>query len=194
MLDTPESKFIIEKLSAELFPHLHYHCVNHTLDVYNTAAMIAKNEGVGAEDTRLLLAAALYHDSGFLRQSKGHEMVSCEIASEALPKYGYSRDEIAKICEMIAATRIPQSPHSLLEQIICDADLDYLGRNDFFEKGHNLYLEMLHEGNIANEDDFDKLQIDFLKQHSYFTRTAQNLRNEKKAEHLNSLLSKNQSK
>ena len=194
MLDTPESKFIIEKLSAELLPHLQYHCVNHTLDVYRTAAMIAKNEGVGAEDTRLLLIAALYHDSGFLQQSKGHEKVSCEIASEVLPRYGYSPTEIGKICEMIAATQIPQSPHSLLEQIICDADLDYLGRDDFFEKGHNLYLEMHHEGTITNEADFDKLQIDFLKQHSYFTQTAQNLRNEKKAEHLNRLLSKNKSK
>jgi HD superfamily phosphodiesterase len=191
MLNTPEANYILERLTTGLPPHLHYHSTKHTLDVYNTAAMIAVNENINAENTRLLLTAALFHDSGFLQQSKGHEAISCEIASEALPGFGYAKTEIEKICLMVSATRIPQNPDSLLEQILCDADLDYLGRDDFFETGHNLYLEMLAEGTIANETEFDRLQIDFLQQHHYFTKTSQQLRNDKKAQHLNILLSKN---
>ncbi|HEX9980919.1 MAG TPA: HD domain-containing protein [Flavobacterium sp.] len=190
MLNTPESDFILEKLTAGLPLHLHYHSISHTLDVYNTAAMIAAQENITADDTRLLLTAALFHDSGFLHQSKGHEAVSCRIASEVLPQFGYTKTDIERVCLMISATKIPQNPHSLLESIICDADLDYLGRDDFFETGHNLYLEMLAEGTIASEAEFDHLQIDFLQQHVYFTNTSRQLRNDKKAQHLKSLLSK----
>ena len=35
--------------------------------------------------------------------------------------------------ELREATKIPQTPLTKLEEIICDADLDYLGREDFFE-------------------------------------------------------------
>jgi len=191
MLESPESKFILQKLAKELPAHLSYHSVNHTLDVYHTAAMIASKENLSASDTRLLLVAAIFHDTGFLHQTKGHEAISCRIASEVLPGFGYSPDDIEQICLMIGATKIPQQPHSLLESIICDADLDYLGREDFFETGHGLYLELLSEGTIANEAEWNRLQIDFLQQHHYFTKTAQQLRNDKKDEHLKILLSKN---
>jgi uncharacterized protein len=190
MLHRPESEYILQKLTKELPSGLHYHSVKHTLDVYNTAAMIASNEGISSRDTGLLLVAALFHDSGFLFQSKGHEAISCNIATEVLPGFGYSSADIEQICLMIAATKIPQNPHSLLESIICDADLDYLGRDDFFETGNGLYLEMLQEGTITNENEWNRLQVDFLRQHTYFTRTSQQLRNDKKEQNLKTILSK----
>jgi uncharacterized protein len=88
------------------------------------------------------------------------------------------------------ATKLPQEPHSLLEQIICDADLDYLGRDDFFKIGDRLYNELVAANIIANETDWNILQIGFLQKHHYFTATAKGLRDDKKQEHLNILLSK----
>jgi len=190
MLQLPESEFILKKLTDELAPHLHYHSVAHTIDVFKTAQYLAEKENIDAADTKLLLIAALYHDSGYLHQSVGHESVSCKIASEVLPAFGYNPDEVEKIKTIIKATQLPQNPGSKLEEIICDADLDYLGRDDFFETGHKLYLEMLAEGRIANEEDWNRLQVDFLRQHRYFTATAQQLRNKKKDQNLTILLSK----
>ncbi|HEY0092358.1 MAG TPA: HD domain-containing protein, partial [Flavobacterium sp.] len=89
MLQAPESIFILNRLTTELPPHLQYHSINHTLDVYRTAAMIASKENIDEAQMRLLLIAALFHDSGFLFQSKGHEVISCKIATEVLPDYGY---------------------------------------------------------------------------------------------------------
>jgi len=191
MLQLPESQFILGRLTNELAPHLHYHTVKHTLDVYNRAAYIAKEEAINVADTKRLLIAALYHDSGYLTQSDGHEAISCKIAAEVLPNYGYNAADIDTICRIIMATKLPQNPHSKTEEIICDADLDYLGRDDFFETGHGLYLEMLTAGKVSNEDDWNRLQIDFLQKHHYFTKTNLQERKAKKQENLTILLSKN---
>jgi predicted metal-dependent HD superfamily phosphohydrolase len=177
-------KFIISKLKKELAKHLSYHSVNHINDVYSAAENLAKHEGITGEDLTLLLTAVLFHDSGFLIQQKGHESISCEIAKLYLPDFGYTHDQVERICGMIMATCIPQTPHNLLEEIICDADLDYLGRDDFFTIGNNLYAELQVYGMINNEDEWNNMQVGFLKKHHYFTATAIKLRKAKKDQHL----------
>ena len=142
-------KFILAKLKKELPKSLSYHSIEHIKDVYRAAKKLAKLEDVTGEDLTLLLTAALFHDSGFLMQQKGHEKISCDIARESLPQFDYTPEQIERICGMIMATRVPQNPHNLLEQIICDADLDYLGRDDFFSIGNSLYAELQVYGMIA---------------------------------------------
>ncbi|RZM21665.1 MAG: HD domain-containing protein [Pedobacter sp.] len=187
MQNSPEGKYIVDKLQKDLPAHLLYHNLDHTLDVYQCTQSIAAAENVTGKALDLILVAALYHDSGYLRGRKGHEEHSCDIVQETLPAYGYTPQEIAEICKLIMATQIPQRPESLGGQILCDADLDYLGRNDFEEKAHNLYLEMHAEGLISNEADWNKLQLDFLQQHHYFTRTAVDSRNAAKENNINAL-------
>ncbi|MDE3213049.1 MAG: HD domain-containing protein, partial [Bacteroidota bacterium] len=138
----PEEKAILKQLEDGLSPNLHYHGLHHTRDVMEAALRIASSEGLPEDQIRLLRIAVLYHDSGFVVNSKDHESHGCEIAKRNLPAYGYSPKEIETICGMIMATRIPQSPHNLLEKIICDADLDYLGRDDFNRISRSLYEEI----------------------------------------------------
>lgn len=177
-------KFILAKLRKELPRSLTYHSLGHIKDVYKAAQKLAKLEGVKGEDLTLLLTAVLFHDSGFLIQQKEHERVGCEIARKYLPEYGYNEAQIESICGMIMATRIPQTPHNKLEQIICDADLDYLGRDDFFTIGNTLYDELCMYGLLQTENDWNKLQVRFLEGHHYFTDSAIKLRKDKKDEHL----------
>src|SRR2546423_374818 len=125
-------QFILDKLKKQLPEYLYYHSFSHTEDVLAAALRIASDEGVNEEDTILLRTAVLYHDAGFTIQIKDHEQIGCDIAHKTLPDFGYTDNEIRMICDMIIATKIPQSPHTLLEKIICDADLDYLGREDFW--------------------------------------------------------------
>lgn len=176
--------FILSKLKRELPQHLSYHSVEHVNDVYSAAQILAKHENISGEDLKLLLTAVLFHDSGFLIGPKNHEERSCEIARLHLPQFGYAENQLEKICGMIMATKLPQSPHNLLEEIICDADLDYLGRDDFFEIAGKLYAEFELYGIISNPIDWDKLQIKFLESHRYFTRPAIQLRQNKKDHHL----------
>lgn len=183
-------KFILGVLKKDLPPHLSYHSVEHVKDVFNACKELAAAEGVKGEDLKLLLTAALFHDSGFLKGANEHEKKSCQIAKKHLPEYGYSTEQIKKICGMIMATKVPQQPHNHLEEIICDADLDYLGRDDFFTIGEKLYSELRIYDILSTEDEWNRLQARFLESHNYFTKTAIKLRKRKKDKHLKLIKSK----
>ena len=125
-------QYVLGQLETRLDRTLFYHGIHHTIDVVNAAAEIAALEGITDEESLALLrTAAFYHDSGFMNIYQGHEEAGCVLAREVLPGFGYTEAQIATICGMIMATKIPQSPKNTLERIICDADLDYLGRDDF---------------------------------------------------------------
>jgi hypothetical protein len=181
---TGAEKFIMAKLAKELPGTLYYHSMDHVQDVLNAAMMYAQLEGVSEYETLLLKTAVLYHDSGFTIQAREHESLGCEIARENLPRFEYTQEEIERICGMIMATRIPQTAHNLLEQIICDADLDYLGRDDFWTIGASLFRELKEAGVLDNEKDWNRIQLKFLRAHHYLTGHAVALRTEKKEEHL----------
>ena len=183
------SDYILTKLRGELPVTLHYHSVEHTLGVYEAAKRLATLENIDDYEMRLILTAACYHDTGFLTRADGHELISCEITRKTLPGYGYNPAEIDQICGMIMATRLPQTPKNYLEEILADADLDYLGRDDFFLWSNKLNLEMKDLGKTSAAD-WNRVQIDFLEKHHYFTKSAQNLRLKKKAKHLEELKAK----
>ncbi|MFP5439408.1 MAG: HD domain-containing protein [Bacteroidia bacterium] len=181
---------ILKKLTAELPPSLAYHSVEHVLDVLRAVEKHIAAQGITGHDAVLLRTAALYHDSGFTVQPEGHEELSCGIAGEMLPQFGYSPEDIDAICGMIMATRIPQSPKTPLEEILADADLDYLGRDDFFEISAKLFKELKSRGLVSNEDQWNKIQLPFFENHRYFTAYAKAERNILKAEHFKILQSK----
>jgi uncharacterized protein len=172
MQHLPECQLILNKLKNELSPNLFYHSIHHTLDVYHSAESIAKEEGITDSDLKLLLVAAIYHDAGYLIQNNNHEQLSCEIARQYLPQFHYTEEDINLICGIIMATKIPQRPKSHLEEIICDADLNYLGRTDFISIQEKLYEEMLAFGYIENKREWNKVQVNFMKNHHYFTPTV----------------------
>jgi HD superfamily phosphodiesterase len=187
MLFEQAGKYILSKLIDELPMRLTYHNADHTMDVYFAAGFIGQLENIDGEEMKLLLTAALYHDSGFLIKNIGHEEESCRIAMEVLPSYHYSEKGIELICGMIIATKLPQAPKSLLEKILADADLDYLGRDDFFKVGQQLFIENSNSGVICNEDEWNRSQLSFIKNHHYFTETAINLRETKKQVNMNKI-------
>jgi class 3 adenylate cyclase len=177
-------RYVIGRLKRELDPIYTYHAPSHTLDVFESAIRLALRENISEKDFELLQVAALLHDSGFLVKSKGHEEESCKLAQELLPTYKYSEDEIKQVCSIIMATKLPQSPKNHVEEIICDADLDYLGRDDFYKIGRNLWDEMNAGGMDMDEVAWHELQVSFLSNHKYFTVTARSTREPGKQKHL----------
>lgn len=176
--------FILGKLSSELPANLYYHGVHHVLDVLAAAEMLGEQEKISGSEMELLKVAVLFHDAGFTVTPKNHEKIGCELVKKNLPGFGYGSEEIKIICGMIMATEYPQKPKNHLEEIICDADLDYLGRDDFFSIGNNLLKEINTNGSTKTEAEWNKLQENFLESHHYFTKTANRLRGKKKQEHL----------
>jgi HD superfamily phosphodiesterase len=158
--------------------------------VLQAAVEIADNEKVSKQDIRLIRIAALLHDSGFITSHKNHEENGCVIARDMLPAFGFSASQIEIICGMIMATKIPQMPQTLLEKIICDADLDYLGRDDFYSVGNRLFEEMKVRGFVESEREWNLIQKTFLETHRYHTQYARQHRENKKQQYLQEIIAK----
>jgi hypothetical protein len=102
------------------------------------------------------------------------------LAKEVLPRFGYTDDQIEVIHQLIKATKVPQQPKNKLEEILCDADLDYLGGDEFHLIADKLKRELMERDIVKSNKQWDELQIKFLEQHKYFTKTAIELRKENK--------------
>ncbi|MBP6978114.1 MAG: HD domain-containing protein [Bacteroidales bacterium] len=178
-------QFIINKLKNELRPELQYHNFEHTLDVLESVERLAQLEKENGHGLLLLKTAALFHDSGMLIQYGDHEEASGIITRQYLPDFGYTEQDIEIINKMILSTKLPQSAHTRLEKILCDADLDYLGRDDFYMIAHRLRYEW-SQLNIFPTSLYEwyRLQLNFLIHHDYYTPSATHLRQEKKNIHL----------
>ena len=181
-------QFILAKLRDELSDQLSYHGIHHTMDVLKMAAEICESEGVDGHNLILVKTAALFHDAGFVKNKHvGHETEGCLMVQEFLPKFNYSTSDIDTICGMIMATKIPQSPSNLLEEILCDADLDYLGRDDFFNIGNSLFVELQAYHLLNDTQAWNRLQVSFLSAHKFYTDTNRTLREPVKLRYLEDL-------
>jgi predicted metal-dependent HD superfamily phosphohydrolase len=184
--------YIVKRFTEELDPRLSYHNLEHTLDVYEAVRRINHTEKIAKPFDSYLEAAALLHDAGMLVTYQGHEAASAEIAYSILKKFGFVDDAVNLIAELILVTRLPQSPAGLFDQVLCDADLDYLGRADYMVGAFKLRMEWEVLGiRKMKLTEWFELQISFLREHEYFTNASKMLRNERKRLNLTEILQLN---
>lgn len=171
-------QYVFARLAHDLSPHLTYHSYQHTCnDVLPAAARLGRASAIGEEDFLLLTTAALFHDTGFLSTYYDHEEQSIVIASTVLPDLGYSASQIEQISGLIAATKMPQRPNGLLQELLCDADLDLLGREDFMHLNQMLLQELRHYSKRPISDEtWLRDQTQFLETHHFFTPAAKEMR------------------
>lgn len=173
---TDIQEIILDKLEMDLPGYLFYHNVKHTVDVVTEVELIGWAEGCSDEEILLLKTAALFHDAGHIVAYDNHEYHSTQIARQMLPEFNYTSDQIERICSIIMSTKLPPKPTDLLENIICDSDLDYLGRSDFIPVSNTLYEELKAQNKMGSLNDWNKIQVRFISGHQYFTKTARRLR------------------
>jgi uncharacterized protein len=171
-------QYVISRLTRELSPHLTYHSLYHTRDdVLPAASRLGRASGLEEEECLLLTTAALFHDTGFIDAYEEHEAGSIAIARAALPDFGYSPAQIERVAELIAATKMPQRPTDRLQELLCDADLDLLGRKDFLRLNHKLLCEVRYfSPRPVSDETWMRDQTRFIEEHHYFSAAAQALR------------------
>lgn len=167
--------YLMPKLEKNLPAHLTYHNANHTKEVIRVAEHLARTELLTGHETEILRTAALYHDAGFLEGYDNHEELSCKIARESLSQFGYRPEDVEHVCRLIMATRFNQKPADKLEEILCDADLSYLGTENYFSIAESLFMELQKEGKLKTWDEWQKLQFKFLENHHYYSSSAKRL-------------------
>jgi uncharacterized protein len=166
---TTMQAFVIDMLKNKLPANYYYHNFEHTLYVLKNVIEIGAQEKCTEYEIELLTVAALWHDTGYIHTYKGHEEESCLLAKKHLPSYGYSDSEIARINGMIMATKILQTPTNKLEEILADADLEYLGTDAAADIAHLLFKELQSLNPTLTAAAYNTLQINFLNSHHYFT-------------------------
>lgn len=182
---------VIDRMRLELDRRYTYHTVEHTLDVIKCCEEISFAEGLNESECLILQISALFHDTGFLLSRTNHEERSVDIFTKAQAEFQLEPSHIHEIENCIRATRVPQEPQSRLEQIICDADLDYLGRKDFWTISDSLFVEMTNCKEISGSAAWKELQIKFMSAHRFHTKFTKNRRDDQLKINLDEVKAKN---
>ncbi|MFT7589985.1 MAG: putative metal-dependent HD superfamily phosphohydrolase [Limisphaerales bacterium] len=166
-------QFVFQLLRNKLPEDLVYHDYLHTYNTVEEARFLAKGNKISEEDTEILLLAAYLHDIGYVNIYRGHEAESAKMAEEYLKEKGLEQAKIDQIKDCIMATKMPQQAKTLLEEILCDADLSNLAMVNQQERSNLLRLEhQAREIRELSDEDWYKYEIDFLSKHRYFTAFA----------------------
>ncbi len=165
--------YVFNYLKENTRPKLIFHDYTHTNEVAKNAVKIGKAENLGEEEQELVILSAWFHDTGYTVQCEGHEEFSCKIAREYLSELNYPNEKISTIEKCIMATKMPQNPENILEQVLCDADLLHLGKKNFTDKNELYRLEIEKtKGETFSEHEWLTSSLSFIGKHEYFTEFA----------------------
>ena len=196
---TPRLKKVDQYIRAlfkdELPSGIKFHDANHTLHpargVVAVANRIALSEKISDHDRELLIAAAYFHDTGYIREYAKNEPIAARMAGRILKLIGYRPKEIEKVQKMILATDLARKPRTRLEKILCDADLDNLGREDFFKLDSKLREGRRIRGlDVSDDVKWYRGTLEVMKNHKYYTESQIKLREEEKQKNMKKLLKK----
>ena len=146
-----------------------YHNLEHTKRVIKSAIKIGASYDLSDDQWKVLLTACLLHDFGFIKSHINHEETGADIAESILTEYGYNQEQIKSVKSLILVTKAIAIPNNNLESIIRDSDLEYLGSNNFEIISEKLKEEWLVCDVVSSEEEFYKLQLDFLINHQFHT-------------------------
>ncbi|HEX6332632.1 MAG TPA: Pycsar system effector family protein [Flavisolibacter sp.] len=171
--------------------NLLYHNLHHTEKVADAAKEIAKHYRLNDRDTFIVLTAAWFHDLGYYINIGSHRQAGADKAVEFLRRAGVDDATIMAVRQCILATKIPQKPGNLLEQIVCDADLFYFGTDHFPEQNVLMLREIEATNHVfISPEDWRDCTISLLNNHQYHTEYCRELLTKKKKQHLDRLRKK----
>ena len=167
------SQYVLHEFDLQGDVKLAFHNLSHTQDVVEAVQEIGQASGLSREDLEVVTIAAWLHDVGYLFIYKGHEERGAEIAQTFLTKEGYPQESIERVVNAILATRMPQDPKNLLEEVLCDADLSHLGRADSMVRSARLRKEWKdYFGENVSDLEWIKNNLTFMGGHRFHTEYA----------------------
>ncbi|TVZ14653.1 HD domain-containing protein [Maribacter sp. MAR_2009_72] len=169
--------------------HLTYHSILHTIDVANVCNTYISHYAIDKDNADLIRIAAISHDIGYLISPVDHEELGIKEIEPFLKKELNER-QIATVNGLIRATKVPQKPTTFYEEILADADLDYLGRTDYNKLSKELFKEFIYYNVLETKEEWLQVQVDFLENHDYHTAFAKENRSSKKMLTLQEIKSK----
>ena len=165
--------YVLRLFEEKLPRNYSFHNPQHTIDVVTQARVIGEEYKLSQNDMETLLIAAWFHDSGYTEMYEGHEEVSMTLAETYLRTKNFPESRIKEVCACIRATSMPQNPQTLVEQILCDADIANIGSDTFFEMSARLRKE--HEivkGKMYTDSEWYNVKHRICTAHRFHTEYA----------------------
>lgn len=167
-------------------PNLVYHDLTHTQQVVDAAEQIAAHYRLQEQDLLVVMVAAWFHDTGYLLGNfRDHEDKGAELARTFLQSQQVPEAIQQQVAGCIMATKMPQNPHNLLEEIVCDADLFHLGSKHYKERSKVMRQEVTATlGKDISSGAWAGTSLIFLENHQYFTDYCRVLLKQQKEENI----------
>ncbi|HEY3429273.1 MAG TPA: Pycsar system effector family protein [Cyclobacteriaceae bacterium] len=181
-----KSKEYAKKILSSLPEVYTYHNMKHTESVASAVEEIGLASNLSEDELETVLIAAWFHDTGYRKDAQNHEEVAVENAVKLLEEWGASEKRVDTVKGLIEATRMPQNPKNLLEKVLCDADLHHLGSSDIMDCSRDLRneFEAVKKMKFESDEEWIQFNLNFLKQHEYFTPYGQTILQERKKKNI----------
>jgi len=173
------------------FLHRPFHNLKHTIDVVEAGEEIATHCELTPDEVESVLIAAWLHDVGYVEGATDHEQKSADTAERLLRSWGAPPRKIMAVIEAILATRMPQSPESMVAKVLCDADLYHLSSDKCIEKSEKLREEWNMTGEkILDDGAWLQTNLDFMESHRYHTPYGRSVLQKRKKKNVKKLRQK----
>jgi len=173
---TDLEEFIMAKLETELDKNLFFHNYEYSRHLFEYSGLLSKATDLDLEETLFLRTAALLSNIGFIGGYDNHENRSADYAGTILPDYNYSEKQITIIRNLIISTKWPPEPKNLLEMVLYDTKMEYIGRADFIQLYKLLFLEQNNFQKSIDVLEFKRKQLEIIQNYTFFTDSAKRLR------------------
>jgi predicted metal-dependent HD superfamily phosphohydrolase len=195
MINTPlveKAKAYADERLKKLPGEYVFHNLRHTQEVAQAAEDIGRAMELTEDQLESVVIAAWLHDTGYCQGYEQHEKKSADTARQLLAEWGAHEAKIIEVQRTILATAMPQKPLDLLGEVLCDADMYHLALNDIEECGNLLRQEFASTKNMHFQSDehWIRSNIEFLKQHTYFTEYGKTVLQPSKKQNIKKLKKK----
>ncbi|HEY8936939.1 MAG TPA: Pycsar system effector family protein [Cyclobacteriaceae bacterium] len=158
------------------FEKRYFHNIDHTRDVVKAVKEIGQQSALTDDEIESATLAAWLHDVGYREGSENHEQTSAAEAKTLLEGWGASHKKIKEVTEAILATKVPQRPQSLIEKVLCDADLHHLSTEESITKSNKLRAEWeIFGSRPVNDKEWMEGTLAFMENHTYHTPYGQSI-------------------
>lgn len=181
-----EARKLAERQFADrTFDKYPFHNLAHTREVVDAVKEIGSHCELTDEEFEVALTAAWLHDIGYRDGSDNHEENSIKAAADLFIRMNTPIGKISMINSAILSTRVPQRPRSMVDKVICDADLYHLSTEACDEKGALLRSEWtMTKKKDMSDKDWLQQNLEFMESHHYHTPYGQTVLEEGKRRNL----------
>lgn len=168
------SDYVKSFLTENLSDQITFHRIEHTETVVNAVIEIGLQENLSDEEMEIVTVSAWFHDCGYAKTYIRHEDESKKTAKTFLESSGCTLHFIDAVLNCIDATKYPQNPLSLIEKVICDADMYHLTSPNYPKYETALRREFEKYLGLNYTDEEWKIKnCNFFREHIYHTDYAQ---------------------